>query len=328
MASITKQKTGWRVQVYVKGQRDSAMLPTKAEAQAWAVEREGEMRRMVKTGVNTDKTVHDAFDRYAREVSAHKKTSTREQKRLIALAAHEVNGERLGSFKLCEVTTDLLGQWRDSRLKTVAGSTIVRDLNLLSNVFATARREWKWIAVSPTTDLRRPKTPPARDRRISDREIEEMCIALGLGDSLVRTKSQAVAVAFLFAIETAMRAGEILGLTAADIQGRTATLHDTKNGTRRIVPMSKKALSLLKLLPPGDGTLFGLTPASLDALFRKARERTTITNLTFHDTRHEAITRLAKRLDVLELARMVGHRDIRNLMIYYNATAEELADKL
>ena len=48
----------------------------------------------------------------------------------------------------------------------------------------------------------------------------------------------------------------------------------------------------------------------------------------FHDTRHEAITRLAKRLDVLELARVVGHRDPRSLTIYYNETAEQLAKKL
>ena len=67
---------------------------------------------------------------------------------------------------------------------------------------------------------------------------------------------------------------------------------------------------------------------SLDALFRKARDRAMIEGLTFHDSRHEAITRLAGRLDVLELARMVGHRDLRMLMVYYNKTAAELADKL
>ena len=51
-------------------------------------------------------------------------------------------------------------------------------------------------------------------------------------------------------------------------------------------------------------------------------------NLTFHDTRHEGLTRLARKLDVLDLARMVGHRDPRSLMIYYNATATEIAGRL
>lgn len=329
MASIKKQKSGWRVQVYVKGLRDSATLSTRAEAQAWAAERETELRKMVKSGVNTDKTVQDAFDRYAKEVSTHKKTAGPEKKRLIALARHKV-GElgRLGELQLCAVTPEVLGEWRDERLKTVSGSTIVRDMNLLSHVFTIARREWRWVAASPTTDTRRPATSKARDRRITEAEIAQICEALRFGGKTVTTKMHAVAVAFLFAIETAMRAGEICRLRADDVSGRTATLHDTKNGTRRVVPLSSRARELVKLLPPSD-TLFGLSSSSLDALFRKARDNyTTIHDLTFHDTRHEAITRLARKLDVLDLARMVGHRDIKQLMVYYNASADDIAGRL
>ena len=54
------------------------------------------------------------------------------------------------------------------------------------------------------------------------------------------------------------------------------------------------------------------------------RDRCQITDLHFHDTRHEACTRLARKLEVLDLARMIGHKDLRSLMIYYNATASEL----
>jgi integrase len=61
---------------------------------------------------------------------------------------------------------------------------------------------------------------------------------------------------------------------------------------------------------------------------RVARERAGIEGLTFHDTRHEAITRLAAKLNVLDLARMVGHRDIKQLQVYYNAPAEEIAMRL
>lgn len=50
--------------------------------------------------------------------------------------------------------------------------------------------------------------------------------------------------------------------------------------------------------------------------------------LTFHDTRHEAITRLAKKLHVLDLARMVGHSDIRQLHTYYNETAADIAARI
>ncbi|WP_058048192.1 tyrosine-type recombinase/integrase [Janthinobacterium sp. Ant5-2-1] len=71
-----------------------------------------------------------------------------------------------------------------------------------------------------------------------------------------------------------------------------------------------------------------MTDESRDSLFRKAVTRAGIEGLIFHDARHEAITRLAKKLNILELARMVGHKDIRQLQVYYNETAAEIAKKL
>lgn len=140
---------------------------------------------------------------------------------------------------------------------------------------------------------------------------------------------QAVAVAFLFAIETGMRAGEICALRADFLVGRTARLpaEICKNGTKRDVPLSEKARKLLECLPKADYS-FGLSSSSLDALFRKAKKAAGIEGLNFHDTRHEAITRLSRKLDVLALARMVGHRDIKQLQTYYNASAEDIADLL
>ena len=72
----------------------------------------------------------------------------------------------------------------------------------------------------------------------------------------------------------------------------------------------------------------GITAASLDKLWRKIRNRAGIADLHFHDSRHEAVTRLSKKLNVLELARMTGHKDIRELMTYYEDDAEEVAGKL
>ncbi len=66
----------------------------------------------------------------------------------------------------------------------------------------------------------------------------------------------------------------------------------------------------------------------LDAPRRRVRDRAKVEGLTFHDSRLTAITRLSKRLDVLALARMVGHSDLRMLQVYYNETAEELAKRL
>lgn len=342
MASISKEKTGWRVQIAIQGVRESRTVSTKAEAVAWASQRETEIRTEKSTGVQRGRTVDDAFRRYEKEVSVHKRGGDKEAIRFAAIGRMLVDGIPLRNWKLADVTPEVLGKWRDQRLKgtkekdfkdKVLGSSVNRDLNLLSHVFASATKEWKWIARSPTTDVRRPADPPPRDRLYSQDEIDRLCAALGIDTEQaepVESVSQRVGIAFLFAIETAMRAGEICGLMPAHVSGQVATLPQTKNGTKRAVPLSSRAIALLKLLPtPGDGdTVFGITSASLDALFRKARNRAGVDGATFHDTRHLAITKLSKKLDVLALARMVGHRDLRQLQVYYNETAEAMASRL
>ncbi len=310
-------------------------MSTKAEAIAWATAREAEIRAGKATGIQAGRTVGDAFDRYEKEVSTTKRGHRFESLRLAAIGKWEVNGKPFRDMRLVEASSEVLGKWRDHRLNTdkMSGSTVNRELNLLSNVFAIAAKEWKWIAGSPTTDVRRPKESEPRDRLYTDDEIKRICLALGFDlddDEHVETISQRVAAAYLFAIETAMRAGEICGLMPCDVSGRVATLTETKNGTKRKVPLSKRAVELLELLPlpEEDGTLFGVTARSLDALFRKARIRAGVDDATFHDTRHLAITRLAKKLNVLDLARTVGHRDLKQLQVYYNETAEPMASRL
>ena len=161
--------------------------------------------------------------------------------RLNAIGEVLIGGEKIKDIKLANVTPELLGAWRDQRMtgeSKVNGATVNRELNLLSHVFTTARREWKWLAASPTSDVRRPKPAASRERIPTEDEIERLCNALGFADEPVTTKSQAVAVAYLFAIETAMRAGEICGLIPDWINGAVARLPASisKNGVRRDVP--------------------------------------------------------------------------------------------
>lgn len=125
-----------------------------------------------------------------------------------------------------------------------------------------------------------------------------------------------------------MRSGEILGMTWEDVGAKSVTLPRTKNGDVRRVPLSPRAREILALLPKGRSTAFDVDPGVKDALFRRARDAAEIANLHFHDSRAEAIWRLSKKLDVMELARMIGHRDLRSLMYYYNADPDELADRL
>jgi integrase len=178
--------------------------------------------------------------------------------------------------------------------------------------------------------MRRPKNPPPRDRRISQLEAARILKALHFDGHAVIEIRHVIAVAFLFAIETAMRQGEIWSLDWCDVylSKRFVRLHDTKNGSKRDVALSKEAVRLLDLLDTATLKVFNTNQGSSAAIFRRAVTLAGIKDLTFHDTRHEGLTQLARKLDVLDLARMVGHRDPRSLMIYYNATAEEIASRL
>jgi integrase len=134
------------------------------------------------------------------------------------------------------------------------------------------------------------------------------------------------------ALETAMRRGELLALQweHIDLSVQTALLPMTKNGTARVVPLSKKAVAVLAELPRrGDGPVFPISHMTMHNCFRDACKRASINNLHFHDLRHTATSRLAEKLpNVIELASVTGHQTIQMLKRYYHPNAEALAQKL
>jgi len=319
MASIRKRGTKWRAEVYRDGTRESGTFLTKAQAVAWAMQREAELvgERL------PDHTVKDALRRFARDVSPLHKGAKWELVRLTMLERDALASARLPSLSASDVAA-----WRDRRLQAVSGASVRREMNLLSSVFRKCAREWRWLRASPMPDVDKPPSPASRKRRIPQDEIDRITLALGYNGGVPETISHRVALAFLFAIETAMRSGEILGMRWRDVVGKKVILPMTKNGDVREVPLTPYALEILSLLPREDGPVFGLIGEQRDALFRKARDKAKVANLHFHDSRAEAIWRLSRDFDPMELARVIGHRDLRSLLIYYQTDADELADRL
>lgn len=187
-----------------------------------------------------------------------------------------------------------------------------REWNLLSHACNIAVKEWRWLKVNPFKDVKRPRGALHRTRMATDEEREKL-----VGVALSPTRRR-VLDAFLFAEECAMRAGEIC---KAAVAGSVTKLDDTKNGTSRLVPLSGVAIRLY-------GTGFDLSPASIDANWRQMTAEAGIVDLHFHDSRRTAITRLSKKLDVLELARVVGHKNVRELLTYYVVDVQDLAKRL
>jgi len=321
MASIRKIPSGkWRAEVARKGVRKSSVFPSKQAAKEWAARQEYLILDAADKPPDHG-TFGDTLRRYAAEVSVKKRGERWETVRINMICR-----DKIAAISVTALTPADFADWRDRRLKEVAPASVAREMQLMSSVLSTARREWGMIAVNPMTDVRKPKKPPGRDRLPTDDELARLAHAAG--DDLSNATARAHH-AFLFALETGMRAGEIVGLTPdrIDLGRRVARLVHTKNGRARDVPLSSEAVRLLQALPESS-PVFGLESRQLDVLWRKLRDRATADGLTFHDSRHAAITRLAKKLDVLALARMVGHSDLRMLMIYYNESAEELAKRL
>lgn len=330
MAYYRKRSGGWRAEIEKNGVRDSDTFQTKAQAIAWATAREAE----IISGARGDlpkKFVSDALKRYAEEVSGGKKGGKWEKIRITKF-------ERELAFKnkiISEVDQTDIAAWRDGRLKQVAPSTVNREWNLLHNIFQIARKEWRWLRDLPFVDVGRPKNPRPRKRRVLLAEQQALCDKLGYSDDApITTKRQEVALAFQLAIESGMRLGEIISLhpSRIDTTKRVVHLPETKNSDSREVPLSNRAAFLLDKLS-GRDPVFTVSSRAVDDIFREARDElskktASIKTLHFHDSRHEACTRLAQKLSVLELARVIGHRDLKSLLIYYNPTVEELASKL
>lgn len=340
MASYRKRGGAWRAEIVKQGIRKSATFDTKAEAVAWATREEVEIAAG-RSGLIPAKTFGELLVRYRDEVSPAKRGERWERMRIDRIVAGRADTppDPLAAVPLRDLDASHFAAWRDRRLRQVTPASVRREWNLLSSAINVAVNEWRWLPTNPMKTVKRPPPTAARDRRITEDEIERLLFALGYDyNTTPATQTARVGAALLFAIETGLRAGEIVALRRDEvfpearyltITGRAAGAGKTA-AARRGVPMSTEALRIVRQLAAIDGdTVFGLvSSAMLDALFRRAKARAMIDDLHFHDTRHEAITRLAKRLDVLELARAVGHRDLRQLMVYYNESAAALAKKL
>nr|VFK33706.1 MAG: Phage integrase family protein [Candidatus Kentron sp. MB]VFK36072.1 MAG: Phage integrase family protein [Candidatus Kentron sp. MB]VFK77623.1 MAG: Phage integrase family protein [Candidatus Kentron sp. MB] len=319
MAAFRKIGTRHRADVCCKGQRRSRTFRTKAEAKQWALETEIELESGKKY-IGT-KTVADLLDRYVREVSVKKRGYLPEKRRIRRLRLDSLATVQLSLLSPSHVTA-----WREKRLTEISSGSVLKGWNLLHHVFNTAARKWEWLDKNPMTTVKRPAPNPPRTRLVADREVELMIYGAGYSrESAPETIAARMCAAWLFALETAMRAGEIVGIRPEDDRQRYVHLPTTKNGNPRDVPLSKEARRLLDQVK-GD---FRLTSNQIDRSFRRVRDRVGIDGLTFHDSRATALTRLSGVLDVLDLAKVSGHKDLRILLnTYYRVTADDLADKI
>lgn len=323
MASITKTASGYRVFIRIKGYpTETKSFTNEREANAWAKYRERELKQSQPL---SHFTLLGALERYRDEVTPTKRGHHWEFLRINKMI-REIPFVNL-SLRDCQPKH--FAEWRDARLRVVSGNSVIREFGILSAMFEVARKEWQLVQSNPLKDVRRPRAPDHRDIVISKPQIKAMLKSLGYSPtSRIDSVQKCVAASFLMALRTGMRSGEITKLTWDNVFSDYCFLPVTKT-KKRNVPLSKKALRIIGKMRGFDSSrVFGLTPETRDAIFRKARDRAGLSGFTFHDSRHTAATWMANKVDVLTLCKIFGWTDTKQALTYFNPTASDIAKRL
>ncbi|MGV1101067.1 site-specific integrase [Thiovibrio sp. JS02] len=331
MASIRKRGPyQWEARVRKKGHPvQCKTFETRTEAEDWAKAIETEMRQGLfvcrKEAEST--TLSEALDRYAREITVNKKGAPQELQRIQSWKRHPLSLRFMASLRGVD-----FAQYRDDRLSEGKSSSTVRlELAIISHLFNVAQKEWGMESLSnPVQAIRLPSAGKARDRRLQGNEEERLLTACSA------SRSPALKEIVILAIETAMRLSELLSLQwrYVDLGKRIAHLPDTKNGDSRNVPLSSRAIEVLRRRPRSlkdDRVFFEWKKNwSFESSWRRALHRSKIEDLHFHDLRHEATSRLFElgTMDMMHIATITGHKSLAMLKRYTHLKAEDLAAKL
>lgn len=324
MATFTRLASGkWRAQVRRNGQYAGRSFTTKGQAETWARKVEMSMEDDTWQGSSpiAGVTLSDLLDRYEKSVTVTKKSAVQERQKIRTL-----QGSPFGSRLVADLKPIDLANWRDERLQEVKSGTVLRYLALLSDVFNHARREWGMPIENPVAGVRKPQAGKPRERRL--KAVEEEAILRAADEH----SNPEFRVIVRLALYTAMRQGEILGMLWENVHvgRRVIYLPDTKNGESRGVPLSSRAIEAIQMLEAKSyGRVFSYTRDGFRTVWQRMIRKLGIDDLTFHDFRHEATSRLVERgLDVLEVASITGHKTLQMLKRYTHLRAEELARKL
>lgn len=334
MQKAIQRGNAWRIQVRYKNLRDGATRDTAKECEQWAARRLIELQHEYENAATEEKPDFPfkvLFEKYFEEVGRNMASAGYIMQQVKAFDKYF---GKLANESIHDITPRKISLWRNNRLKEVSAGTVHRQMSLYSAVFTYAKNELFLIKTNPFAEVTKPSKPKPRNRRITPDEIKTILDGLDyVPGTTPTTPRQYVGWTFLFALETAMRRGELINITCNHIHSDYIHLPKTKNGESRDVPLTREARALLDLVP--HTSKVKLIPHTNNS-FRLIWERNLnavglMGHIRFHDSRHEAITRLVniRKIPVEILAKITGHKDIKTLIVtYYNPTASDIARML
>lgn len=341
MATIKKRENGrWQAKVRRRGHPDqSKTFATKTAADAWAREVERNMDRGV------FQSTSEAEQTLFKDLVALFKSDfapIHYRKRKDGREAWRYQCDRLeeffGPYSLAAIDPKLVREFRDRRLAgttsrpAASGSTTRKEIYLLSKILGYAAKELDILLPrgNPVSLIRKPKEGKSRERRLSDSEWGAMI------EQCRRSRNPWLYAAVQLSVEMANRQGELLNFRWQDLHldRRIMLLTDAeqiKNGEPRAVPLSSKAVEIFNSITKSPtGLVFPTSRETIYSAYRAAVKRAGIENFTWHDLRHEAMSRLGARADLtpFEIASISGHKTLKMVMKYTHINTEQLAKKL
>jgi integrase len=325
MATIFKKKGKYFAQI-----RRSFHKPiyktflSKYDAQKWARETERliEMGQFVDTSEANKTTLRQLIERYFREVSVRKR-STSDKYLVRKILQHP----QLVDKPLTHVSSSDIAEFRDKRLKEISPSSVNRELSIISDTIRKATTEWNcFIAENPVKSSLRCKENAKRIRRLQQNEYQLLM-------SSCKSNRAFWCPIIDFAIHSAMRRGELLNMTwnMVDLDKKYISLPPeiTKTEKGRNVPLQPRALEILRSIPRSlNGRVFPIGIKNFERSWRAICRRAGISGLRFHDLKREAISRLfEKGLSVSEVQLFCGN-SLTTLGVYTQHDSTTLAEKL
>ncbi len=315
---ITQSETKYQVQVRKIGHKPvSKSFSSLRDAQTFAKDIEAKMERSTYQCASGAETYlfGEIADRFLNEVLIDKKGFEIEKYNIRPVIRY------LKDYKLINIRPHVIASFKRSRLEQVSASTVRRELGLISRILISTERDFGIYLPqgNPVSHIKKP-TESARDRRPTDAEIELLASDKTIGNYVT------------FAIETAMRRGEIVSIKQEHILGDDQNLlfiPETKTGVPRTIPLSLRAQEALNEFPNATNQFTFLRPHSVSQAFLRACKRHGISDLRFHDLRHEATSRFfEKGLNIMEVSLITGHRSLAMLNRYTHLKPESLLSKL
>jgi integrase len=339
MATYETRSGKIRAIIYVDKKRLSKTFTTKAEAKLWAISMENGLEyqakkvidhRSVKSSKYRPKNFREVLSEYETKVTSLKESPDNEYTIIRFL-----NRVPWINMPWETVSVRHIAEYRDMRLRTVKGSTLHRQFDIIRHAATIAQDEWDWdVDAEMVKKVKIKIDPPSDHKRVSDAQIQQL---LDAADGYLKVKYFIPMIKFT--LETGLRRQELADLTwdAIKPQQRFIQVSKTKNGYPRRIPLTSKIKGILDTVSPNPSSHYNIPDSapvfthsvrSIECAFKRVKKRSGV-NFTLHMLRHEAISRLFEQgLSPIEVASISGHRTLSQLMRYSHADTQNLLQKM